>query len=1508
MSRAQTVPMPTLPPESSHYKLGDWLGVGASARVVEARCPVSERDLALKLARQPGEEPRLMHQFRSTAGLRHANLAGYEGLTRLDDGALALVMERVRGLPCTQLGARSREARQKLALQLCRGVAVLHAWGALHGDLSPSNALVEDEALWIIDYGGAPQAGYGTPGYVAPEVLKGAPVSTAGDVYSLGCLVFEMLTGHPREAASLSLDRTPPPVESAAFGESVGELLAAALAPRPEARPSAAEVLESLAEAFGQPVDPGASMALALLSSPTPAALPPDLERLRAGLDGLRGGRGGVLELWGPRGSGRSYTLDVLAERAALAGHVPVRVDLRGGGTATDALARALGAQITGARDPVLALGRRLTALAEQRARVVLVNAPEAAPEDLHVVWEALQTAARLTPVMGVLVAASKASADAAPLQLPSLQAADRSRLLEGLLGTDIPGRARIVAWIERAAPSTHGELFELLRALARNDSLQRRGGRWHLARRLPPASTLLRPQAHAARGQEARVLVALGVLDRRVRPAELARVAGMSEPRLNQSIAALAAAGVVRRDGRGEVTLLQRGSLAGLPDANLTAMHAAAAELPMDELDFATRALERGVHRALAGAPTPLSDGIALARELALRRRFERAARVLRATAAQAKDNHARQRLHLEGARLELAWGHVDRARAMLVAQRADATALRTEQAELLGRCGAHREAIACLEGTEGSAAALALGRARLWNGERKQAMDLACGLLDAGTLRPELKARAAYLAATAGWQCGRAPEAEARALEGLAHCGADRAQRADLFLALGAARFYRGQMEAARDALAEAMTENRALGRLPELAKCLNCLAMVDLSRGHWGRAAETWEEFRLLCGRVGDPIELANASNNVGYMQLRLGKLHRAVSAFRRCIEIAEAAGFKQLVPVALGNLGEALMRLGEFPRAATAFKRARPGSVAPGLFELDRRCVELQLLRGEVEAARQSILRLSGTPAWDPAGGQRAELDRLHSICHRLQGRPEAAQEFAKRALEYFITHEAAYEAASCREEYARALDESGSTLEASREAAAATDAYLAMGAQAHADRTGALYRDLVRRASAERRRSGGQRALLEIAQHLGGAREIEALLPLVLDRAVQIVEAERGFFALYDEGRLARGVAHGLEWPGLPAPPPVSHRVLEQVMETGVPVMVQDVETEGEYGGRHSVRLLGLRSMIGVPVTIGDRVRGVIYVDSRSASLTNLHEESELLTAFAGLVGISLENADLMEAMHFRNHLLGTMAHDFRTPLGVLLTNLHGFERLEAEDRAEVTSDMVSAGVRMTRMIDDTLELARGEAVREPAPPQRLDVAEAVGDHLRGLRGLAESSERGLSADFEPQLPPLVTRPERLWIVIDNLVFNAIKYAPQGTEVKVSVRLRPDIGGAARPPSRADLLFRGEAPLRAASGSPFVEFTVQNGGPAIAPELFETLFEPFRRGGASKGGVKSTGLGLAIVERCVSRLGGRVWVRSDAEEGTRFVFTLPTRLVGVGSEKTPLSQRNEGGAV
>jgi serine/threonine-protein kinase len=253
---------------AGRYEIFDVVGQGGMGRVYRATDTVLGGEVAIKTLRPSvlADDAELREWFkrevRLSRRITHPNVVRTHDYGD-DDGLLFITMEYVTGVSLRSLlASRQRlsvESTLAIGEQLCRALAAAHAEGVVHRDVKPDNVLLSaDGAVKVMDFGIAQLVadegdgttdGAGTLGYSAPEQLLSEPVGPAADLYAVGVLFFECLTGtlpYPSVSPMVLLQqvfRDPPPdlrarvpEVSPAFAALIGTLLA----PDPGARPDSA--------------------------------------------------------------------------------------------------------------------------------------------------------------------------------------------------------------------------------------------------------------------------------------------------------------------------------------------------------------------------------------------------------------------------------------------------------------------------------------------------------------------------------------------------------------------------------------------------------------------------------------------------------------------------------------------------------------------------------------------------------------------------------------------------------------------------------------------------------------------------------------------------------------------------------------------------------------------------------------------------------------------------------------------------------------------------------------------------------------------------------------------------------------------------------------------------------------------------------------------------------------------------------------------------------------------
>lgn len=389
-------------------------------------------------------------------------------------------------------------------------------------------------------------------------------------------------------------------------------------------------------------------------------------------------------------------------------------------------------------------------------------------------------------------------------------------------------------------------------------------------------------------------------------------------------------------------------------------------------------------------------------------------------------------------------------------------------------------------------------------------------------------------------------------------------------------------------------------------------------------------------------------------------------------------------------------------------------------------------------------------------------------------------------------------------------------------------------------------------------------------LAEALVEMGKAITSQLDLPTILDRALEMARkltlagetslwlidpTNKDLFLVAEQGIEDEEVRHMRM--------PAASALMHQVMETRKSLRMQS------NGSGDSLKVATgylVQSLLYVPLIHRGMMFGVLAAAHRNRNRTFTARDERLLEALADFVAIAVQNANLynevQEADHLKTEMIQNISHEFRTPLtyvvGYIGMMLEDSEQLAPEHK-EYLEVIRYQTKRMTWLIDNFVSLATTEEItakRASTDPQEM---------LQHVVCAAQivAAERGITLQFESEecLPEVDVNPLSILQVIDNLLGNALKFTPEGGEVRLSARYD---------------IMRDR-----------VVVSVADTGIGIPEDARDRIFERFYQvDGSARRRYQGVGIGLSVCKAIIEAHGETIWASFPPEGGSIFTFTLP----------------------
>jgi signal transduction histidine kinase/ActR/RegA family two-component response regulator len=330
--------------------------------------------------------------------------------------------------------------------------------------------------------------------------------------------------------------------------------------------------------------------------------------------------------------------------------------------------------------------------------------------------------------------------------------------------------------------------------------------------------------------------------------------------------------------------------------------------------------------------------------------------------------------------------------------------------------------------------------------------------------------------------------------------------------------------------------------------------------------------------------------------------------------------------------------------------------------------------------------------------------------------------------------------------------------------------------------------------------------------------------------------------------------------------------PIGRGFAGKVVEQAKPIIIDDVSKADVYNPL--LREKGIKSLLGVPLFVEGRATGVLHVGKlQFAHFT--HEDVRLLQLAADRIALTIENTRLYQvektaravaedANRAKDEFLTILSHELRTPLTPIIGWVHIMQNstLREAEFAKALSVMNRNAYSLKHLINDLLDMSAILSGKMRLEANSISLADVLAESVENLASYARDSLVELQLDLSAEASALIIKGDRHRLIqtFSNVLHNAIKFSPTGSQVQVKCELND-----------SEVIVR-----------------IVDQGQGISAEFLPHVFERFRQADASRtrayGGL---GLGLALVKSFVVAHGGVIEAASEGErKGSVFVIKLP----------------------
>ena len=393
-------------------------------------------------------------------------------------------------------------------------------------------------------------------------------------------------------------------------------------------------------------------------------------------------------------------------------------------------------------------------------------------------------------------------------------------------------------------------------------------------------------------------------------------------------------------------------------------------------------------------------------------------------------------------------------------------------------------------------------------------------------------------------------------------------------------------------------------------------------------------------------------------------------------------------------------------------------------------------------------------------------------------------------------------------------------------------------------------------------------------LVELSVTLNSTLDLDALLQLITATATELLDCEAASILLYDEKhpRLYFAAATGSDPAKLAEiPVPIDGSLAGTIFRTNEPLILNNVEQDPRHYSLVSDHIkFKIKTLLGVPMPIKDRTVGVLEaVNKRDGVFTE--GDVAILSVTAAHAAIAINNARLLRATQqalgkvkettlIKSRFLSLASHELRTPLGIIIGYATFLQDGAKGELSEHANQVLNAATQMRLLLDQMNNLTLLQSDEMEMRPVKISIQDVLGFALDEIKYFA--SRRDLQLVYAFQEDPIYVNvdPQNTTLAFVNLLNNAIRFSPEGSEIVIGAEDQGDSIAA----------------------------WVQDKGIGIPVDKLQKIFEEFYQieppNTRRYGGL---GIGLTIAKGLIEAQGGKIGAESEGVgKGSTFKVTLP----------------------